>query len=68
MIHVTWHPRCETAEMLQKHPGLWTHVEAFEKEKLERPPDPQGNRVGLDNLANQEFDGSLQNYLQTSWL
>eukprot|EP00983_Pelagomonas_calceolata_P099513 1158465-Pelagomonas_calceolata.AAC.4 len=54
--------------MLNKHPDLWTHVEAFEKEKLEQLPSPQANSVNVDNLANQGFDGNIQNYPQTSWL
>eukprot|EP00983_Pelagomonas_calceolata_P054147 1143588-Pelagomonas_calceolata.AAC.3 len=41
MIHVTWRPRWEAAEMLNKHPDLWTHVEAFEKERQEKPADPK---------------------------
>eukprot|EP00983_Pelagomonas_calceolata_P116379 1160296-Pelagomonas_calceolata.AAC.1 len=53
--------------MLNKHPDLWTRVEAFEKEKTELP-DSQANRVNLDNLANQGFDGNIQGCLQTSWL
>eukprot|EP00200_Dunaliella_tertiolecta_P001716 CAMPEP_0202342746 /NCGR_PEP_ID=MMETSP1126-20121109/3179_1 /ASSEMBLY_ACC=CAM_ASM_000457 /TAXON_ID=3047 /ORGANISM="Dunaliella tertiolecta, Strain CCMP1320" /LENGTH=317 /DNA_ID=CAMNT_0048933747 /DNA_START=196 /DNA_END=1149 /DNA_ORIENTATION=- len=68
MIRVTWCPRWEAAEMLNKHTDLWTHVEAFKKERQEQPADPQANNVNVDNLANQGFDGNLQNYLQTSWL
>eukprot|EP00983_Pelagomonas_calceolata_P009964 323210-Pelagomonas_calceolata.AAC.1 len=48
--------------------AAYVNPEAFEKERQEQPADPQANNVNIENLANQGFDGNLQDNLQTSWL
>jgi len=60
MIHVEWHPKWEAADMLQMHPDLHAHVQAFEEERLEHTLDPLDDEANLDNLVNQGFEGNLQ--------
>eukprot|EP00983_Pelagomonas_calceolata_P006095 202919-Pelagomonas_calceolata.AAC.1 len=68
MIHVEWHPRWEAADMLQMHPDLHAHVQAFEKERLEHTVDPLDDEVDLDNLINEGFEGNPQSLSVSPWL
>eukprot|EP00983_Pelagomonas_calceolata_P016506 520411-Pelagomonas_calceolata.AAC.1 len=58
MIFVEWLPKLEAADLLQIHPDLRAHVQAFEEERLEHTVDPGRDELDLDNLVNQDFEGN----------
>eukprot|EP00983_Pelagomonas_calceolata_P037908 1136589-Pelagomonas_calceolata.AAC.2 len=69
MIQVQWHPRWEAAEMLQMHPVLQAHVQAYEQERPEQQTaDPSTKEIDLDNLVKQGFDGNPQSLANSPWL
>eukprot|EP00983_Pelagomonas_calceolata_P007528 245187-Pelagomonas_calceolata.AAC.1 len=68
MIHVEWYPKWEAADMLQMHPDLHAHVQAYEEERLEHTVDPWNDEVDLGNLVNQGFEGNPQSLSNSSWL
>eukprot|EP00983_Pelagomonas_calceolata_P021233 665284-Pelagomonas_calceolata.AAC.1 len=68
MIYVEWHPKWEADDMLQMHPDLDAHVQAFEEERPEQTVDPLDNEIDLDNLVNQGFEGKPQSLSESSWL
>eukprot|EP00983_Pelagomonas_calceolata_P021749 681730-Pelagomonas_calceolata.AAC.1 len=67
MIHVEGHPKWEAADMLQMHPDLHAHVQAFEEERLEHTVGPLDDEVDLDNLVNQGFEGNPQSPSVSLW-
>eukprot|EP00983_Pelagomonas_calceolata_P132533 1161876-Pelagomonas_calceolata.AAC.1 len=68
MIYVEWYPKWEAADMLQMHPNLHAHVQAFEAERPEHTVDPLDDEVDLDNLVNQGFEGDPQSLSDSPWL
>eukprot|EP00983_Pelagomonas_calceolata_P022256 700107-Pelagomonas_calceolata.AAC.1 len=68
MIHVEWHLKWEAADMLQMHPDIYAHVQAFEEERLEHAVDPLEDEEDLDNLVNQGFEGNPQSLSDSPWL
>eukprot|EP00983_Pelagomonas_calceolata_P014244 454298-Pelagomonas_calceolata.AAC.1 len=54
--------------MLQTHPDLHDHVQAFEEERLEHIIEPRNDEVDLDNLVNQGFEGNPQSLSDSPWL
>eukprot|EP00983_Pelagomonas_calceolata_P050305 1141907-Pelagomonas_calceolata.AAC.3 len=68
MSHVEWHPKWEVADMLQMHPDLHAHVQAFEEERLDQTVDPLNGEIYLDNLVNQGFEGDPQSLSDSPWL
>eukprot|EP00983_Pelagomonas_calceolata_P009582 309775-Pelagomonas_calceolata.AAC.1 len=59
-VGIKWHPKWETADMLQMHPDLHAHVQTFEEERMEQTVDPLNDEVDLDNRVNQGFEGNPQ--------
>jgi hypothetical protein len=67
MIYVEWHPKWETADMLQMHPDLDAHVQAFDLEEI--PEQTEGSLDNeIDNLVNQGFEGDPHSTPDSTWL